>query len=289
MGSYLNHVAAKALGQSVALQPRVPSLFEPPPTLRLARVAPFPSLQADPETRLDAGESVTHQSESWSRDRASRRETPLASVDDKQSVGDRQTPDSNQATVSRITGNKPRRPVSIEPAVLPVDETRLGPSPEGLARAKSRIALATTPGTEQVRPEAIEPPKLTNTRVATAQLRRAAPATDTQSDTTSYRKFEVRDSERAVSVRPEVRSVAAPERTEAVDHLLRPAPKTLTSSRAEASEVEEKDRGLNVSVVIGRVNVQAVLPQPTPVRLAHLAPPPMLSLEQYLKQRGGRS
>ena len=57
MGSYLNHVAAKALGQSVALQPRVPSLFEPPPALRSARLGPFPLLKVEPEKCLDSGDS----------------------------------------------------------------------------------------------------------------------------------------------------------------------------------------------------------------------------------------
>ena len=43
----------------------------------------------------------------------------------------------------------------------------------------------------------------------------------------------------------------------------------------------------NVSVVIGRVVVQAVLPPAPPLRAPTPPPAPMLSLEQYLKQRGG--
>jgi len=288
MGSYLNNVAAKALGQSVALRPRVLSLFEPPPALRSARLAPFPSLKADPDTRLDSGDSAAPQHDWWSRGRMSRRETPVASADGEQNAGERQAHDSDQATVSRITGHKRRQPVSIEPAALSRDETDgVAHAPEGPAPAKPRITPAAAPRTEKVRSDAIEPSKGTDTGIA-SQLRRASPDAESRSDATS-RKEDRRDPEQSVSARPEVRSVAAPERAEVAAHSLRPAPKTPTFPRADARDAEEKERGFSVSVVIGRVNVQAVLPQPAAFRLAHSSPAPLLTLEQYLKQRGGHS
>jgi hypothetical protein len=286
MGSYLNHVAAKALGQSVTLQPRVPSLFEPPPALRSARLAPFPPLKADSDTRLDSGDSATPQHD-WRSRSLSRPETPVASVYDHQS-SERQTPGKDQPTVSRITGLKRRQSVPIEPVALSADETeRVPPAPD--SRAKPRIIPTGAPRTEPARSDAIEPPKWTDYRIATQQ-RKASPEAEPRSEAISRKEPDVRDAEQRVSARPEVRSVTAPERAEVAAHSLRPAPKKMpTFPRAEARDAEETDGGFNVSVVIGRVNVQAVLPQPAPVRLAHSSPAPLLSLEQYLKQRGGHS
>jgi hypothetical protein len=47
--------------------------------------------------------------------------------------------------------------------------------------------------------------------------------------------------------------------------------------------------GPNISVVIGRVSVQAVMQQAAAVRPPLSPPAPLLSLDQYLKQRGGES
>jgi hypothetical protein len=291
MASYLNHVAAKALGQSVTLQPRVPSLFEPPPALRSARLTPFPFLKADPETLPDAADSMIPQRDRWSRGLVSKRRTPIGSVDGRQSLDQRQTSEKDEATVSRITGLKRREPVSIEPAVSSVDETERVPSaPEFDARAKPRITPAVESRTEQVRSGAIETPKGTDTGIAAAQLRRDSRATEPRSEATSRKEqdADVSDPEPHASARSEARSVTAMDRADVAAHSLRPAPRTPTFQRVEARG-EERDGGFSVSVVIGRVNIQAALPQSSPVRLAHSSPAPLLSLEQYLKQRGGHS
>lgn len=287
MASYLNHVAAKALGQSVALQPRVPSLFEPPSTLRSARLTPLPFLRADSDTRLDSGDSSTPNHDWWSRGRVSRRVTPVASGDGQQSGDDQQTQDTDKAAVSRITGHKRRQPASMEPASLSGDETeRVPPAPD--SRATPRIVPGFAPRAQQERSGAIESPKWTDTGIA-AQPRKAPPATELQSEPTPRREPDVRDAEQRVSTRPEVRSVATPERAEVAAQYLRPNPKVPSFARAEARNAEEKDGGFSVSVVIGRVNVQAALPQAAPARLAHSSPAALLSLEQYLRQRGGHS
>jgi hypothetical protein len=286
MASYLNHVAAKALGQSTAVQPRVPTLFESPPALRSARLTAFPLLKADSESRLDSGDSVTTQPD-WRFRNLIRREAPVASGGDEPSGSERQTLHKDQPPVSRITGHKRREAVSIEPAVLSVEETEHVPrAPD--SRAKPRIIPAVARRTEQVQSDASDLVKSADSGI-TAQRRKDSPATEPRSESTSRSERDVRDFEPRVSTRPEVQSVTAPERAEVVAQSLRPAPQTPTFPRAEARDSQDTDRGFNVSVVIGRVNVQAVLPQPGPVRLAHSAPAPLLSLEQYLKQRGGHS
>jgi hypothetical protein len=221
----------------------------------------------------------------------SKRRTPIGSVDERQSAGERHTSDKDEATVSRITGHKRREPVSIEPAVSSVDETeRVLSAPEFEARAKPRITPAVAQRTEQVRLGTIETPKGTDTGIAAAPLRRNSRATEPRSETRSRKETDadVSDPEPITSTRSEARSVTAMDRAEVAAHSLRPAPRAPIFQRVEARD-EERDGGFSVSVVIGRVNIQAALPQSAPVRLVHSSPAPLLSLEQYLKQRGGHS
>jgi hypothetical protein len=287
MGSYLNHVAAKALGQSVVLQPRVPSLFEPPPALRLARLSPIPSLKAGVETRLDSADSLTTQRDWRYRTWPGTREMRVAFVDDQQSESERPKGDRDHAAVSRIIGHKRREPVGMEPDALTVPETEsVSPAPDRISRRKPRITPAPVSRTEQTRPAAIEPATWKDTGGGEPR-RKAAPATEPRSEAIRPKELDVDEPEARVSVRHEARSVAAPERAEVAAQSQLPSPKTPTFPLAETKDAEERDGGFSVSVVIGRVNVQAVLPQPVPVRLTHSAPAPLLSLEQYMKQRGG--
>jgi hypothetical protein len=287
MGSYLNHVAAKAMGQPIALQPRVPSLFEPPPALRSARLGPFPFLKAEPETRLDSGDSG--RPHEWSpRGRLSKRETRVATGDDQESGSERQTRDADRAKGSRIMGHTPRQTAPAEPEPLSVSKAESASSGvESVARTKPRIVPAAVPGTEPTRWDAAEPPKLAETGIA-PQRPKLSP-TEPRPESTLRKEPQDGDSESPVFVRQEERSIAAPARAEVPAHSQPPTPRTPAFPRPEANDTQEKDGGFSVSVVIGRVNVQAVLPQPAPVRLAHPAPAPLLSLEQYLKQRGGHS
>jgi hypothetical protein len=287
MGSYLHDIAARALGQSSTLQPRVPSLFEPPPALRSARLTPFPFLKADSESCMDSGDSTTPQQD-WRSRSLSRRETPVASSDNQPGKSDSDKPGGDHADASRITGRNRRQAASTEPAALCADETEPVPSAPD-SRAKPRIVPAVVTSTGQVRSDANEPPKGRDAGIVVARLRKNSPAMEPRSKATYRKEPDVTDSEPRASMRPGVRNVEAPERAEVAALSLRPAPRTPTFPRAEARNVEDTDGVFSVSVVIARVNVQAVLPQPTPVRLAHPSPAPLLSLEQYLRQRGGHS
>jgi hypothetical protein len=287
MGSYLNHVAAKALGQSVALQPRVPSLFEPAPALRSARLGPFPLLKVEPETRRDSADSGPPHD--WSpRGRLSNRETPVAAGEDQQGGSERQTRDTDQTTSARIMGHKPRQTAPTEAAAFSVSKTDpAAPAPESVAHMKPRIVPAAVPGTEPVRSDATEPPKPSETGIAPQRPKRSP--TEPRSESTLRKGQQDGDSETPVSVRNDARSVPAPARTKVLTHSQQPTAKTPPFQRTDATDAQEKDAGFSVSVVIGRVNVQAVLPPPAPVRLVRPAPAPLLSLEQYLNRRGGHS
>jgi hypothetical protein len=287
MGSYLNHVAAKALEQPIALQPRVPSLFEPPPALRSARLGPLPFLKVEPETRLDSGDSGPPHD--WSpRGRIRNWETRVATGGDQESGSERQTRDADRTKGSRIMGHKARQTAPAEPAALSVSKAESTPSAvESVARTKPRIVPADGPGREPARSDAAEPPKLAETGIA-PQRPKLSP-TEPRPESTRRKQPPDGDSEFPVFVRHEQRSVAADARAEVPTYSQPPTPKPLAFPRTEPNDAQEKDGGFSVSVVIGRVNVQAVLSQPAPARLAHPAPAPLLSLEQYLKQRGGHS
>jgi hypothetical protein len=102
-----------------------------------------------------------------------------------------------------------------------------------------------------------------------------------------YKETDVDKSEPRAQVLEEPRRATVRERSEFAALSERPSSKAPTFTPTEMKTTEDAAREFNVSVVIGRVNVQAVLPQ-SPARPAHSAPAPLLSLEQYMKQRGGQ-
>ena len=284
MASYLNHVAAKAVGQTTALQPRVPSLFEPPPALQSARLTPFPLLKVDSDTRFDTADSATPQRE-WRLRNPPRPETPVASVEDQPRGSLGQIADKDPGPVSRIPGHKRREPIPIEPVLSAANETADTPSMPD-SRTKPRIVPLAATRSEHARADAIASPDSAD--IVMPPSTKAPPLRATRSQATPAGKPDTRDPDQRLSIRPEVHDVTPPRRAEVVTQSLRPVPRTPTFPRAEARDTEATERGFSVSVVIGRVNVQAVLP-PATVRVAHCAPAPMLSLDQYLKQRGGHS
>ncbi|HME35227.1 MAG TPA: hypothetical protein VKF84_08310 [Candidatus Sulfotelmatobacter sp.] len=278
MGNYLSHVAARALGQSPALQPRVPSLFEPPPALRSARLGPFPSLKTDPNTRVDAGDSLTAPSP---QTRTRRRETRAVSTDDHSS-GER---GSDGDPAPRITGHKLRTPNAAEQAAAPADGNRyVQPAQEISVHPRPQIVPAAAnaaPAPAGAREASLE----SDTRV-TKPRGTAVAGIGSRLEKSFPRDPQIGVSEKRLPERPEERSAAAPERKEIPAHSQRPAPQSLAFPPAGTKDADNRDGGFSVSVVIERVNVQAVMPQPAPVRAARSSPAPMLSLEQYMKQRG---
>ncbi len=286
MGSYLNHIAEKALGQSVLLQPRVPSLFEPPPTLRLARFSPIPSLKADVETRPDAADSVTPQDDAHIRTIPSTRENPIGSSygpqNDRAATGDQDAP------VARITGRKRSPQFALGPKALSEEERESDSAPpEPSVRPKHRITPRQSRETERTLPDALREATWTDAELAT-QRPRVAPVAGPRSTPTHPKETEVDKSESHGPVREEPRRVTVPDRAEFALHSERLSPKIPKFPPTETKAMEQPTREFNVSVVIGRVNVQAVFPQAAPARPAHTAPAPLLSLEQYMKQRGGQ-
>lgn len=284
MRSYFSHVAAKALGQPVVLQPRVPSLFEPPPALRMARLGPIPFLNVNPEPRPDSADSLPS-GDLPSRTRPS---TPTSSSSSDEQASERRRPPANQdqAVGQRILGRKREQPVAFQTDAVDAGET-VGASvaAEKPPRPKSQIVPASPPPrTEQRGAKSADPPMLTGAEVTT---RRQSPSDERRSEITVRRESAPPVLDPLSSMRPETR-VLATDRTESSISSSRPISKAPDFPIIDSRDSESKDSGLSVSVVIGRVNVQVALPQPAPVRLSRPTPPPMLSLEQYMKQRGGQ-
>jgi hypothetical protein len=281
MGSYFNHVAAKVLGRPVVLQPRVPSLFEPPPALRMARLGPIPFLNANPESRPASADSLP----SGNLPSLTRPSTPTSSSYSDEQASERRRPPANQdqAVGQRILGRKREQPVAFQTDAVDGGET-VGASvaTEKPLRPKSQIVPASPSRTEQRGAKCADPPMLTGAEVTTW---RQSPSDERRSEITVRQEPAPPVLDPLSSMRPETR-VLATDRTESSISSSRP-----TSNAPDFQIIdsrESKDSGLSVSVVIGRVNVQVALPQPAPVRLSRPTPPPMLSLEQYMKQRGGQ-
>jgi hypothetical protein len=266
------------------LQPRVPSLFEPPPTLRLARFSPIPSMKADAGTRSDAAD-LTPQADAHIRTRPGTRENPdgpsLGQPNDSAPTGNKDAP------VVRITGRKRSPQLALEPNALTMQERESdSATPEPSSRPKQGITSRQPRETGRSLPDAIHEARWSDAALP-MQRSRVTPVPEPQSIPAHHKDTEVEKSESHGLMREEPRRVTVPERAEFALHSERPSPKIPTFPATETKASEDAAREFNVSVVIGRVNVQAVFPQSPPARPARTAPAPLLSLEQYMKQRGG--
>jgi hypothetical protein len=275
MASYLHNVAARVLAQSVSVQPRLPSLFEPPATSLSARLVPFTNLRPVPDGQEGHEPAVLASTVGPQPEGRMSATLPTAHDNSRRKQGkDQDPPQALHPAEERKTGRD--KPAPLVPHGRESDDSILAENPP--PRPRPRIAPATFIS-DEIR--SVVPP----TNDASAR----APADGFPS---------------AVLTRPESRPHADPiaqraSEPSALEFDARPprasqppAPLPLTQQPAAVtvpSVSHAVEPGPNVSVVIGRVSVQAVMPQPFAVRPPSPPPAPLLSLEQYLKQRGGAS
>src|SRR5437016_1132808 len=149
MGDYLKLVADRSQGKAGAIQPRVPSLFEPPAASMAARFTPFQSLSnrvvqehADTEysepTRASTWEAQPHIPSGNLHNR--REPSPVSEIADRPAKRETIKPgsDSLPAEIQRPTVQplKTSAEREIERVVPRVEPTPLQPKPKTISRAE---------------------------------------------------------------------------------------------------------------------------------------------------------
>jgi hypothetical protein len=281
MGSYLHNVAARVLGQSLSVQPRVPSLFEPPAASMANRLTPFMNFKPAPAWHEES-ESAAH--ESWrfhpQLERVADTTGPISTHNNQPEL---QTQDQSRAQIrpsfeQRQTERDTRkaiRPQSTESDRSLLAEIATQPKPRNvLANFLSDETRSAVPPERTARIESMArslplAPQIGERELSLTNSSEPRPAK-------SEPRFEADSRTARLSVSPAPHGV--PQR-----------PPATPTPPAERNVDQANEVGPNISVVIGRVSVQAVMQQAAAVRPPLSPPAPLLSLDQYLKQRGGES
>lgn len=270
MGDYLRTVAAKALGEAI-VRPRVPSLFEPPAGSLSARLMSVPLKRAEeiirPEIEPFQPPAVITQKREPEKQQEGRGSADAGPVPRPQAIRSiRDLPAASTAqSMPRMNPHESRQ---VTPAAEIADRRVPLPDPPALRR----------------------PPQGHDARVDSGPAR-PQKATE-QPPPTMRRIFQPRPEKPDTPVhRREAPATVAPDRApDPIRHAV-PTP-ALTANHAAAVRTKEAqldrapDAGPSIEVVIGRVTVNAVMTPAAPARVAAAPPPPLLSLDQYLKQRG---
>ena len=294
MRSYLGHIAAKVTGASPVVRPRVPSLFEPLkgtqslgiPNLvternvaasakepggleqdRFVEAASRPAARASREPRVPSTsgvvvESVAHadrtHTESPRREIARSEEHPLPWMTQPATERTRREDEVQRAETSspRVSTRPQEIPVVGEPERQRRDEQPSRIEPQGLFGREHTTRVER----ERVEREVVR--MVLGRDEDEAAHERIRPAMD---------RDEKRREPVVVSPVVSANQPAASERT---------AP--IRESSSEASPA--------VQVTIGRLIVEAVMPPSAPAPLpVRQSPRPQLSLDDYMRQRGGRA
>ena len=274
MGDYLKLVADRSQGKPAAVQPRVPSLFEPPPAAVSARLRPF--------------QTFTYKS---GPDRPAEYSGP-------------RVPMTAQAEASPVTRNRREEPSSAaeitNQSKRPSGKVENEPSPAEIRRPIAQpLDTAITREVERVITRAQEPVSLQSRPKAAGQLEDDAgenagrPVSQSRRQKASQQEKPVNQEERFNVSSRKLEKPVQPKQ----EIIHRPAPQPVAplalnqQAQRSVSLVAEpiEDSRPVINVVIGRVSVNAVTERaPLPVRVPQPSAP-TLSLDQYLKQREGRS
>jgi hypothetical protein len=287
---YLAHIAAKVTGTSPVVRPRVPSLFEPVKGAQILSVPnivnPRPEVAQEPasfeqDRFVDA---VAHPSTRSQPESAQRPKPNNADVRPK----DAEPPRALAQLTEWMRGEERPRPIearTFQPQIAPVSEAQRS---QTNTRREAVQQQATPISIQRETPEQIH-------------ARIEAPVPRSESFTTRVEQVErevvrtVRD--RDESQRPDKGIMPASRRDSTpletapavvspiahVNH--QPVSERLAPAREIVSEGPP-----SVQVTIGRLIVEAVMPPaaPAPVPMRQ-TPGPRLSLDDYLRQRGGRA
>ncbi len=288
MGDYLKMMAGRVLGRaSPAVHPRIPSLFEPPSLAFSARFMPFAGIssRAEPQPSVmtevqvqRAQERMTDPQPLSPAARQARHEAPPNIEAEKHDPQDK-------VGTSHAPGNMKPGPGKhqIQPSVSRVEHRR----------AEREEPAATAPHTLEVKPQTDSLPLLEQlVRTDPEQPAHRVQPTQPKVRQEVQRKMAEPRVERellkeVVGRVKQAQAVGAPARQP--DAQVGPAQPSVRPQR-EAIPLDEppEDTRPVINVVIGRVSVSAVTERPAAAARAARPQGPMLSLDRYLEQRGGR-
>jgi hypothetical protein len=279
MADYLSSIVARASQATPSLAPRVPSLFEPPPTLLSLPLPP-----SGPTRRQTTSSAWRHRApapDAWVSEppaptvaRPSVNNGPVrqqaleldVTVDTHHDAAKGETPTLEspaQPVRSSPGARKTREP---EPILELTEHERRDPPRPLVARARPHAVFPLS--------AMLEPAPIGHPPVPANERENSAPAT-------------IRIPRPEPSARDAIQAVQttnAPQAAQGPTHVVRQTPRTVT-----APTLDLQPQRPVVNVVIERLSVQAVTSASASPRPSAPAPPPSMSLEQYLQRRSTRS
>lgn len=280
MSNFLNKLIGHSLGPSEAIQPRVPSIYEPGRRGSAPQWADF----ASRERREGAGDEIDA-------------EANLATEPRSQEVSTEKLPEPPPRSHHPETA---RRTPVVEEAGRPVRTLRA--TPESHARAAVRGILGSKLGAKpgaflRREPNAIISPSAlpANTNAVSAETAageiRAGelPTYSAQAQTRAAKSVNadagiLSDSSlRESLVSSQIQPVTIPVRAAAT-----PASRQIDLASAKGPTQRAFDSEPAIRVTIGRVEVRAQFPAPAPRRAQSPRPKPTLTLDNYLKRASGQ-
>jgi hypothetical protein len=290
---YLSHIAARVSGTLPSVRPRVPSLFEPAKGVASLRI-PFLTSEhrgPDVEQGLKVAEEV--------------RAAPLVSeISTQQAEGRKTQPHARIAepseerieqqgvrVISRRAGHVEKSATPREEqisTVRPVHERSEVELLESSAVIRPQIRAVQQQGRTQEFPATKEASKEEPGSRA-HRYREPAGITESQPSRVSAESADSRSERERVrpsSDRSAVVPAAAANATSPTAQVIQTAP----AQRAVLTQEKIIEDAPSVQVTIGRVIVEAIMPAaPAPAPAPRHAPGPRLSLDEYLRQRGGHA
>lgn len=306
---FLERLVGKARGEYSGLRPRLPSFFEP---IRHIRMGSMAAAEAEPTGLLEERADSTPRTARDDSLTRVQQATPTAAEAQPHEAATAHTRRPHEPVQSAATRAETSQVVPATPAPDPlVVASPRGPI-EPLAAVQVGLAPTTPRSSDGVAPKM---PRLSVAHAVLAEAindsaptRNVTHATHTQGEAGSNQSASqhlparepVRVGRRVVANEEEGEARLA-DRLPAKNGALMPSPEpsvrrvvveALTTRRRSAPEQARVEAPAAaeatpvINVTIGRVEVRAVPPAPPPQRTEARGPRPM-SLEEYLKQRGG--
>lgn len=307
---YFTRLAQRALQRGDSVQPRLPSLFAPRPSLWAASPnlddlsvtvdpTPYPpptdrtqvpthtalsqaAGQPPPPSALPSSDATPPQPRSQVRPSESTADARVIPASVQHRTRPQPTPE--EPLSPSLPGEAPRaealRPSRESSRIEPVEPRTHPPAPTPSLRPVPAQEPRTPPSTSTSPAENPGPDSRTM-KAATTPIRSSPTATTSTRDPQARReprKEVLGLSDRAA--RPQTGAVPAPGRTPSIPKPARPHPSETTSRERTMPNVP------SVQVHIGRVEVRAVMPQAPPPHTPKRGREPRLSLEDYLRGEG---
>jgi len=279
----------------VSVQPRLPSLFEPPRATLGSAFASSPKISFVPERPVAAGEATDavrmQTPDSAARGRGdsaqAKRPVELESPSIPGGPQAREQSQEQQKPIQVIATSKRGQTVSEPP---PASHARQFTNTDSVVNKKLGPQTGINPAHASPLDRKDRP---VFQRSEQSARETAAAHGGTASHQSSRNPRPEAEEQTGTAVKPRGEESAAVRRRPTVVQREAPAPSkvpALSPARDfDSNQSDSREPGPQINVVIGRVSVQAIMPQAASQRVAPPPPAPLLSLEQYMKQRGGAS